>query len=196
MLTEIRSRKPCHWPAMVRVPRICAQRVSVSPDNPERRIRACANWPDRLGYRAQKTRFCRRPSTAAKAFAPCGHAGRPACGDLRSSCRLPALDLGSAARPGPSSQGVSRDCPAQTRRREEPKIIAPGLSRAAGPGGGPTRACLTVRARGPAARQAWCAVAGGRVRRWWRWRRGGRRACGPGARPRPRRPGRPPGRSR
>jgi hypothetical protein len=53
--------------------------------------------------------------------------------------------------------------------REQLKIIArtaPGPLRLAEPSWGQTRACLTVKARGPVVRQAQGAVADVRIRRW------------------------------
>jgi hypothetical protein len=116
----------------------------------DRRIRACANWPDCVGYRAQKTRFCGRlPFRGGGVRAPAGpRAGQHA--EFRALCWLPALDLESAAacrsfQPGESGNARPRRI-AVTSEGHCPDG-PPGLAEAK------VRACLTVQARG-AGRQA------------------------------------------
>ncbi len=149
---------------------------------PDRRIRTCENWPDCAGYCAQKTRFCRRPPfPTAEALAPVQAlpVDRQAgiCGD-HAGCQRSTSDQprpGSHHEAYPGTARVRRPAVDSQRSLRRACRGWPGLAEGKRePGGGQTRACLTVRARGRSHGQVWCAVAGGRVRRCWRWRRGGR----------------------
>jgi len=138
-----------------------------------------------------------RPAAAVVGCAPLrGSPCRPACGDSghHAGClcstwsQLRACWFFITRR----IRGIARLRRVAVKSDDRCPDGAPRRHGSRGPGSGHAWACLTVRAWGRVVRQAWCAGAGGGcIRRWWRWRDGGRPACGPGTRLRPRRPGRP-----